>query len=184
MERKTYGYQFQMVQLIVRKTKKVEAVKVEKQPLNALQTERGSFMIQRNPLNHVQTIYSDWHVSLHPVLPGQLGFCNFNLGAAGLNLFGSRNENILSEACPHQLSTHWYLAIRTFVVSSKNGETGDAHQRKTYLCELSLDHSRKILQIQQIWEGRFAGSGANQDRISFQEKLPISKKSQPRLQSI
>jgi 3-methyladenine DNA glycosylase Tag len=39
--------------LIVRKTKKVEAVKVEKQPLNALQTERGSFMIQRNPLNHV-----------------------------------------------------------------------------------------------------------------------------------
>ena len=53
MERKTYGYQFQMVQLIVRKTKKVEAVKEEKQPLNALQTERGSFMIQRNPLNHV-----------------------------------------------------------------------------------------------------------------------------------
>jgi 3-methyladenine DNA glycosylase Tag len=53
MERKTYGYQFQMVQLIVRKTKKMEAVKVEKQPLNALQTERGSFMIQSNPLNHI-----------------------------------------------------------------------------------------------------------------------------------
>ena len=53
MERKTYGYQFQMVQLIVRKTKKVEAVKVEKQPLNALKTVRGSFMIQRNPLNHI-----------------------------------------------------------------------------------------------------------------------------------
>ncbi len=32
MERKTYGYQFQMVQLIVRKTKKVEAVKVETNP--------------------------------------------------------------------------------------------------------------------------------------------------------
>ena len=53
MERKTYGYQFQMVQLIVRKTKKVEAAKEENQPLNALQTERGSFMIQRNPLNHI-----------------------------------------------------------------------------------------------------------------------------------
>ena len=53
MERKTYGYQFQMVQLIVRKTQKVEAEKEEKQPLNELQTERGSFMIQRNPLNHI-----------------------------------------------------------------------------------------------------------------------------------
>ena len=49
MERKTYGYQFQMVQLIVRKTKKVEAAKEGKQPLNELQTERGSFMIHRNP---------------------------------------------------------------------------------------------------------------------------------------
>ena len=48
MEGKTYGYQFQMVQLIVRKTKK-EAAKEEKQPLNELQTGRGSFMIQRNP---------------------------------------------------------------------------------------------------------------------------------------
>ena len=38
MERKTYGYQFQMVQLIVRKTQKVEAAKEEKQPLNELQT--------------------------------------------------------------------------------------------------------------------------------------------------
>ena len=42
MERKTYGYQFQMVQLNVRKTKKVEAVKVEKQSLNELQTDRDS----------------------------------------------------------------------------------------------------------------------------------------------
>ena len=42
MERKNYGYQFQMVQLIVRKTQKVEAVKEEKQPLNELQTKRGS----------------------------------------------------------------------------------------------------------------------------------------------
>jgi len=49
MERKNYGYQFQMVQLIVRKTQKMEDVKVEKQPLNELQTEKGSFMIQRNP---------------------------------------------------------------------------------------------------------------------------------------
>jgi len=49
MERKNYGYQFQMVQLIVRKTQKMEAVKVEKQPLSELQTEKGSFMIQRNP---------------------------------------------------------------------------------------------------------------------------------------
>ena len=49
MERKNYGYQFQMVQLIVRKTRKMEAVKVEKQPLNELQNEKGSFMIHRNP---------------------------------------------------------------------------------------------------------------------------------------
>ena len=49
MERKNYGYQFQMVQLIVRKTQKMEAVKVVKQPLNELQTEKGSFMIQRKP---------------------------------------------------------------------------------------------------------------------------------------
>jgi hypothetical protein len=39
---KNYGYQFQMVQLIVRKTQKVEAVKEEKQPLNELQTKQGS----------------------------------------------------------------------------------------------------------------------------------------------
>ena len=49
MQRNTYGYQFQMVQLIVRKTQKVEAAKEEKQPLNELQTEKGAFMIQRNP---------------------------------------------------------------------------------------------------------------------------------------
>ncbi len=34
MGRKNYGYQFQMVQLIVRKMQRMEAVKVEKQPLN------------------------------------------------------------------------------------------------------------------------------------------------------
>ena len=45
MERKTYGYQFQMVQLIVRKTQKVENAKEEKQPLNELQAYRGSSMI-------------------------------------------------------------------------------------------------------------------------------------------
>ena len=49
MERKTYGYQFQMVQLIVRKTQKVETAKEEKQPLNEPKNDRGSFMIQRNP---------------------------------------------------------------------------------------------------------------------------------------
>ena len=49
MERKKYGYQFQMVQLIVRKTQKIEAAKVEKQPLNELKTEKGTFMIRRNP---------------------------------------------------------------------------------------------------------------------------------------
>ena len=49
MERKTYGYQFQMVQLIVRKTQKVETAKEEKQPLNEPQTDRVSLMIQRNP---------------------------------------------------------------------------------------------------------------------------------------
>jgi hypothetical protein len=49
MERKNYGYQFQMVQLINRKTQKVEVVKKEKQPLNELQTKQCSFMIQRNP---------------------------------------------------------------------------------------------------------------------------------------
>ena len=57
MERKTYGYQFQMVQLIVRKTKKVEAAKEEKQPLNALQTERGSFMIQRTCLTKLRNLF-------------------------------------------------------------------------------------------------------------------------------
>ena len=49
MQRNTYGYQFQMVQLIVRKTQKVEAAKEEKQSLNELLTEKGAFMIQRNP---------------------------------------------------------------------------------------------------------------------------------------
>ena len=49
MERKTCGYQFQMIQLIVRITQKIEALKEEKQALQELQTKRGSFIIQRKP---------------------------------------------------------------------------------------------------------------------------------------
>ncbi len=41
MERKTCGCQFQMIQLIVRITQKIEALKEEKQALQELQTKRG-----------------------------------------------------------------------------------------------------------------------------------------------
>ena len=53
MESKTYGYQFKNGSIDCSKNEKGGGCKSRNQSLNELQTDMGSFMIQRNPLNQV-----------------------------------------------------------------------------------------------------------------------------------